>query len=88
MISFLLQFFVVMFSMFAGMFWMASAYGHAVKLVWPPWKPTSLVVLPSERPAHQAKWNGRAALCASIAAIAQALFFINQYYVNLPVPPP
>ena len=80
-IPFVLQSLVVIFSMAAGLFWMSSATGHKVGagLDWPPWKPTSLVVPPSERAAHQAKWNTRAAFCASIAAIAQALFFLYEH---------
>lgn len=84
-IPFVLQAIVAIFSMLAGMFWMASAYGHTVALAWPPWRPTPLVVPPSERADHQVKWNGRAALCASIAAIAQAFYFMYDYYDRLPV---
>jgi hypothetical protein len=53
----------------AGVFWMASAYG---KTVTPPWR-TSVTVPPEALPTHQAKWNGRAAACASIAALIQGV---------------
>jgi hypothetical protein len=46
-----------------------------------PSKPVS----ESDLPQHQAKWNARAALCASIAAIAQAmLFFVEKWAVLIP----
>lgn len=51
----------------AGIFWMASAYGNTVT---PPWR-TSVKVPPEALPAHQAKWNGRAA--PSIAALFQGV---------------
>ena len=76
MASFILSFLVVLFSLGAGGFWMASATGHTV--VW-PWQ-TSKPVPASERAAHQAYWNARAALCAAIAAIAQALLFLIEHY--------
>ena len=53
----------------AGIFWMASAYGSTVD---PPWR-TSVKVSPEALPAHQAKWNGRAAVSASIAALFQGV---------------
>jgi hypothetical protein len=73
---FFTQFLVVVFSMLAGMFWLSSANGTTVGY---PWQVPGTVT--SESLAeHQAKWNGRAALCASVAAIAQALSFIFQYH--------
>ena len=65
---------IAVFSMSAGAFWMASAYGQAVL---PRWQ-TSYPVTQSYRTAHQAKWNGRAALVASIAAIFQAVLFLYE----------
>jgi hypothetical protein len=53
----------------AGIFWMASAYGHTVV---PPWR-NSVKVSAEHLPAHQAKWNGRAAASASIAALFQGV---------------
>jgi hypothetical protein len=76
MANFPLSALVVLFSLGAGGFWMASAYGYTV--VW-PWQ-TSKPVPPSELAAHQAYWNARAALCAAIAAIAQALLFLIEHY--------
>jgi len=35
-------------------------------------------VAQSYRTAHQAKWNGRAALFASIAAISQGVLFLYE----------
>ena len=65
---------IAVFSMSAGAFWMASAYGQAVV---PPWQ-ISFPVAQSYRTAHQAKWNGRAALFASIAAISQGVLFLYE----------
>jgi hypothetical protein len=70
---------VVIFSLCAGAFWMASATGRTLPHPWKPWEssqPVPLVDLPN----HQSYWNARAALCASIAAIAQALLFLYSYY--------
>ena len=53
MIDFFLQACVAIASMFAGMFWMASAYGHTVT---PPWR-NSHPVPEHDRPSHQAKWE-------------------------------
>jgi len=74
MVGILLQFPIAAFSMLAGVFWMAAAYGHTVGAPWQPPQP----VAPNERAEHQAKWNGRAAVSASIAAIFQAVFLLYQ----------
>jgi hypothetical protein len=72
MAIFLLELCVIVFSLAAGVCWMASAYGHTIT---PPWK-LSVRHLPEDLPAHQARWSGRAAFCASIAAIAQGFLFM------------
>jgi hypothetical protein len=70
------QFLVVLFSMMAGMFWLSAANGtHVGYPCQIPWK-----VAAKNLADHQAKWNSRAALCASVAAIAQALSFVFQYH--------
>jgi hypothetical protein len=83
-LEFHLQAIVALFSMFAGIFWMASAYGRTVV---PPWK-TSGPVPETDLATHQTKWNGRAALNASIAAIAQAISFLVQtgFFEGLTIP--
>jgi hypothetical protein len=77
--TFILQAFAAIFSMLAGIFWMSAAYGRTVGY---PWK-QSRPVPPAERPAHQAKWNARAALFASLAAMCQALSFLAEHYFSL-----
>jgi hypothetical protein len=74
MLSFPLAAFSAIFSMCAGAFWMAAAYGTSVHFPWQEPHRISLAGLP----AHQARWNGRAALCASVAAIFQALLFLYE----------
>jgi hypothetical protein len=76
MFSFPLQAFSAIFSLLAGGFWMAAAYGYTVTMPWDVSRP----VPESELAIHQRKWNARAALCAAIAAILQALTFIVQNY--------
>jgi hypothetical protein len=71
----LLQFVVILFSLLSGGFWIAAATGRTFEF--PPWRPVK-EVQPSELPAHQAKSNARAALCAAAAAIAQAIIFLLQ----------
>jgi hypothetical protein len=61
----------------AGIFWMASAYGSTVT---PPWR-TSVKVSPEALPAHQAKWNGRAAASASIAALFQGVQILYNFQI-------
>jgi hypothetical protein len=69
------------FSLMAGGFWMAAAYGRSVFPLMGPSQPIS----ESDLPQHQAKWNARAALCASIAAIGQAMvFFVEKWAVLIP----
>jgi hypothetical protein len=81
MLSFPLSAFSAIFSMLAGSFWMAAAYGRTVD---PPWRDTK-VVSEADLPAHQAKWNARAALCASVAAILQTfLFLVEKWSVVFP----
>ena len=81
MLSFALSAFGAPFSMLAGGFWMAAAYGHTVF----PLLDAPMPVSESDLPAHQAKWNARAALCASIAAILQAfLFLVEKWSVVFP----
>ena len=80
-IVFFLNFFIVFFSMMAGAFWMASAYGHTITLL--PFNST--IVPPEDLPAHQSLWNGCAALCAAAAAISQAFLFLYNYY-HLTIP--
>jgi len=77
--TFLLQFFVVIFSLCAAMFWFSSAIGRTVT---PPWR-DSQPVPPADLPAHQAKWNAWAAFCAAIAALAQAVLFLSDHYSSL-----
>jgi hypothetical protein len=70
-----------MFSLLAGGFWMAAAYGRTVV---PPWGETT-IVHEADLSAHQTKWNARAALCASIAAILQSvLFMVEKWSVLVP----
>jgi hypothetical protein len=35
--------------------------------------------MPDDLPAHQAKWNAWAALCAGVAAVSQAIAFMIQH---------
>jgi hypothetical protein len=78
-VVFFLQFLVAVFSLLAGGFWMASAYGRTVGNPWQQSHP----VPPADLMDHQTRWNGRAALCASLAAIAQALSFVFDHYALL-----
>jgi hypothetical protein len=78
-LTFILNFFVVISSLLAGLFWLASATGYTVDYPWKLSKP-SVPVAPADLSAHQTYWNARAALCASIAAIAQASLFLYTYY--------
>lgn len=78
-VVFFLQFLVAIFSLLAGGFWMAAAYGRTVGY---PWQESRAVPLDSLMD-HQTKWNGRAALCASLAAITQALSFVFDHYALL-----
>jgi hypothetical protein len=78
-VVFFLQFLVAIFSLLAGGFWMASACGRTVGHPWQESRP----VAPADLMDHQTKWNGRAALCASLAAISQALSFVFDHYVLL-----
>jgi len=71
-IAFFLNAFVVLFSLFAGWFWMLSALGFTFE---PPWKDPHRVE-PAELPAHQSRWNACAASCAALAAMFQALLFL------------
>jgi hypothetical protein len=77
-VAFFLNFLVVLFSLLAGGFWMASALGRTIT----PLSKPSTDVPPEQLPAHQALWNGRAALCAAGAAIFQAFLFLHNYYFN------
>jgi hypothetical protein len=82
---FLLQWLVVVFSIFAGLFWLnaASTARRTEILYWPPWRAPRLVPQtddPAALRGYQAKWNARAAICASIAAIAQAVLFVIDKY--------
>ena len=79
---FFFQAFVAIFSMAAGGFWMAAATGRTVGYPWDVPRPVPLAGL-MER---QAKWNARAALCASVAAICQALSFVFDHYALLFLP--
>lgn len=79
MVDFLLQAIAAILSMLAGLFWMTSAYGSTIDL---PWR-RSHKVSQADLPAHQTKWNGRAALCASVAAAAQAFSVLYHH----PLPP-
>jgi hypothetical protein len=69
------------FSMLAGGFWVAAAYGYTVGMPWDISQP----VPETELAAHQRKWNARAALCAAVAAILQALLFaVEKWSVLIP----
>jgi hypothetical protein len=72
---FLAQAFTVIVSMVAALFWMSAAFGRTVE--W-PWRETK-TVMPDDLPAHQAKWNAWAALCAGVAAVSQAIAFMIQH---------
>lgn len=72
-VVFLLKSAVVIFSLLAGGFWIAAATNRIVSFL--PWKPVRQIPL-AEIPTHQAKFNARAAICASIAAVAQAVLFL------------
>jgi hypothetical protein len=82
-IVFFFQAFVAIFSMAAGGFWMAAAYGRTVGYSWQESRPVPLAGLME----HQMKRNGRAAACASMAAICQALSFVFDHYSLLFFPP-
>jgi hypothetical protein len=77
--GFLLSALSALFSLLAGGFWMAAAYGKSVEF---PWQQPRRIAL-AGMPEHQAKWNGRAALCASIAAISQAILFLVERWATL-----
>jgi hypothetical protein len=74
--SFFLQELLVLFSLMSGGFWMAAA-----SKFWPPWKPMKRLV-EEELPEHQAKWNGRAAFCAGLAALCQGLYFLIEHPIR------
>jgi len=78
-VIFVFEALVAIFSMLAGIFWMSAAYGHTIGY---PWEETRRVPLAGLL-EHQAKWNGRAAVCASIAATCQALSFLFEHYVPI-----
>lgn len=78
--SLALQAVIVVESIFAGMFWLASARGVVSAL---PWRPAQYVS-ESERAGHQAKWNGRAALCAAVAAIFQGILVVYEHWPQVP----
>jgi hypothetical protein len=81
MFSFPLGAFSAIFSLLAGGFWMSAAYGRTVEF---PWQ-QSVPVSEGDLVGHQTKWNGRAALCASVAAILQAVLIL--YEKALPLVP-
>jgi hypothetical protein len=87
--TFLLQALVVALSMFAGMFWMnAASVSRQVEPVFWPWRIPKFVTMADDPAAHQlyqAKWNARAAFCACIAALAQAVLFMIDKYPTLPL---
>jgi hypothetical protein len=64
------------FSLFAALFWMVSAFGRTLTLM--PWK-TSQPVPPEQPPAHQTKWRAWAAFCAAVATVSQALTFLIRH---------
>jgi hypothetical protein len=72
-ILYLLQAALVIFSLFAGLFWSVSAFGRTFFFF--PWK-TPRPVPASHLATHQAKWNAWAAFCATAAAVAQAFTFL------------
>jgi hypothetical protein len=72
MLSFPLGALSAIFSLLAGGFWMSAAYGKSVEF---PWQQPRRIPL-AGMPAHQAKWNARAALCASVVSILQAVLFL------------
>jgi hypothetical protein len=82
-VVFFFQAFVAIFSMAAGGFWLASSTGHTVGSPWHEIRHVPLAGLMD----HQIKWNARAALCASIAAICQALSFFADHYAQIFFPP-
>ena len=79
---FLLQAAVVIFSLLAAGFWLSAATGRTGSPL--PWQ-QGRVIPPDELAAHQAKYNARAAACASVAAVAQAVLFFIQFYVLHPL---
>jgi hypothetical protein len=81
-VAFLLQGSLVIFSLLAVGFWMSSATGHTLA-IFPPWR-ASRPVLPVDLPAYQAKFNARAAGCAAVAAVAQALLFMFEHHCRRP----
>jgi hypothetical protein len=71
-IVFLLHAGIVAFSLLAAWFWMAAAWGVTI------FRPEKI---PQDQlPAHQSKWNSRAALCAAVAALCQGVLFMRQYW--------
>ena len=81
-VLFVLQAFVVIFSLLAGGFWMSAATGWTIAPF--PWQQSRPVPLAGIRD-HQAKWNAWAAFSASIAALAQAILFFLEYYIFHPL---
>ena len=73
---FLIQVAGVATSLLAGWFWMVSATARPIT-----WQGAGPPIDPAQRAAFQSRWNARAALCAAIAAIAQALVFLPQIHV-------
>jgi hypothetical protein len=72
-LNYLLQAVVVIFSLLAGWFWMVSATGYPLEFRFRPARRIDQTHLP----IFQSRWNARAAFCASVAAIAQALLFLS-----------
>jgi hypothetical protein len=62
--TFILNSLVVISSLLAGLFWLASATGYTIAYPWKLSKP-SVPVAPADLPAHETYWNAPAALCVS-----------------------
>jgi hypothetical protein len=76
--TYLLQAVITIFSVLAGWFWMTSATGYPINFRFGK----ARRVDPADFPTFQSCWNARAAFCAAIAALAQAVFFLYTYPPN------
>lgn len=81
--SYLIQAIIVIFSLFAAWFWLSSATGYPIIFRFRSGRAPR--VNPADLPAFQSRWNARAAICAAIAALAQAALFLYAYPLMYPL---